>query len=565
MRVLSLLLGLILGVTPAFAQSYRDRLPQDETIYFLLPDRFENGDTSNDKGGLKGGSLQTGFDPTHKGFYHGGDLRGLIKRLDYIQGMGATAIWVAPILKNQAVRGAKGQETAGYHGYWVTDFTTVDPHFGTDAEFKSLVDAAHARGMKVYMDIITNHTADIIRYRECEICVYRSKADYSGQAYTPYIPKGLEHVKVPAWLNDVSLYHNRGNSTFEGESSTMGDFVELDDVNTEDPRAASGFTEIYGGWIDKYGIDGFRVDTAKHVNPEFWQGFVPAILAKAKAKGIPNFHVFGEIGGIGLEPGKLAVHTRVAGFPSVLDFAFHQAVVDTLAGPSGTDHLNELFAGDPLYEGGAAAALQLPTWVSNHDNGRIGWFVRKAFPDASDGEVLKRVRLAHAMMLTLRGVPVIYAGDEQGFAGDGWDQDAREDMFASKTAVYNDNKLIATTATTAQANFSTAHPLYTFLAQMTALRRDHAALRRGKQIVRNYSDKPGLFAVSRFDPDTRQEMVLVFNTSNAPLNANVEVGGLASRFTSVFGNCPDATRVRGSLAVSLPPLDFMICAGPSTK
>jgi neopullulanase len=561
MKLFALLFSLFICAIPAAAQTYRDRLPQDELIYFLLPDRFENGDATNDRGGLAGDRLKTGYDPTAKGYYHGGDLKGLIKRLDYIQGLGATAIWVAPIFKNQAVRGAPGDESAGYHGYWVTDFTTVDPHFGTDADFKSLVEAAHARGMKVYMDIITNHTADIIRYRECAICAYRSRADYPEKAYTPYIPKGMEHVKKPDWLNDISLYHNRGNSTFEGESSTMGDFVELDDVKTEDPRAVAGFIDLYGAWIDKFGIDGFRVDTAKHVNPEFWQSFVPAMIARAKARGIPNFHIFGEIGGIGLEPGKLAVHTWVAGFPSVLDFAFHQAVVDTVAGPSGTDHLNDLFAGDPLYKGGTAAAIQLPTWVSNHDNGRIGWFVRKAFPNASDGEVLKRVRLAHAMMLTLRGVPVLYAGDEQGFAGDGWDQDAREDMFASKTAAYNDNKLIGTKSTTAQANFNTGHPLYKFVSEMAMLRRDHPALRRGAQIVRNYGDKPGLFAVSRIDPETGQELVLIFNTSNTVLKANVEVDHLTSKFESLYGACPVTPFAPRSIAVSLPPLDFMICAG----
>jgi neopullulanase len=557
MRLLSLILAIVFTATSASAQDFRNRLPQDEMVYFLLPDRFENGDTANDRGGLKGGPLQTGFDPAHKGFYHGGDLKGLIGKLDYIQGLGTTAIWIAPIFKNQAVRGAKGQESAGYHGYWVTDFTTVDPHFGTDADFKALVTAAHARGMKVYMDIITNHTADIIQYRECGICAYRSKADYPAKAYTPYIPKGMEHAKTPDWLNDISLYHNRGNSTFEGESSTMGDFVELDDVKTEDPRAVAGFIEIYGGWIDKYGVDGFRVDTAKHVNPEFWQGFVPAILARAKAKGIPNFHIFGEIGGIGLEPGKLAVHTWVAGFPSVLDFAFHQAVVNTVAGPSGTNHLNELFAGDPLYKGGVSAAIQLPTWVSNHDDGRIGWFVRKAFPNASDDEVLKRVRLAHAMLFTLRGVPVLYAGDEQGFAGDGWDQDAREDMFASKTAVYNDNKLIGTSSTTAQANFNTGHPLYKFFAEMAALRRAHPALRRGSQTVRNYSDKPGLFAVTR--KTGAEEVLIVFNTSNAPLSANVEIDPRSTSLSPLLGQCAATPTVPGAVAVKLAPLDFMVC------
>ncbi|HYI42490.1 MAG TPA: alpha-amylase family glycosyl hydrolase, partial [Sphingomicrobium sp.] len=173
-----------LQAAPAAAQDYRARLPQDEVIYFLLPDRFENGDAGNDTGGIGGGRLQHGFDPAHKGFYHGGDLKGLLGRLDYIQGLGATAIWFAPVFKNKPVQGAPGTESSGYHGYWVTDFTQVDPHFGSNADFKAFVDAAHARGMKVYMDIITNHTADVIYFAECEgrnECAYRGIGDYPYQ------------------------------------------------------------------------------------------------------------------------------------------------------------------------------------------------------------------------------------------------------------------------------------------------------------------------------------------------------------------------------------------------
>jgi len=175
-----------LAVPAAAPAAVTDRLPQDEVIYFVLPDRFANGDPSNDTGGLTGGRLVTGFDPTDKGFYHGGDLKGLIEKLPYIQALGATAIWVGPIFKNKPVQGPPGHESAGYHGYWITDFTQVDPHFGTNADFKALVDAAHARGMKVYMDIVVNHTADVIQYRDCpkDGCTYRSIAGY------PYQRKG---------------------------------------------------------------------------------------------------------------------------------------------------------------------------------------------------------------------------------------------------------------------------------------------------------------------------------------------------------------------------------------
>lgn len=584
------------------ARSYLQRLPQDEIIYFLLPDRFENGDKSNDRGGLKGGRLQTGFDPTSKAFYNGGDFKGMIKRLGYIQSLGATALWVAPVFKNKPVQGPPGHESAGYHGYWITDFTRVDPHFGTEAEFKKLVDAVHARGMKFYMDIVVNHTADVIHYRECpdNACPYRSRADYpytrqggvNGKpinngfmgdaakyqtaanfakltnpdyAYTPYIPKGEEHIKVPDWLNNPIYYHNRGNSTFTGESTTMGDFSGLDDLYTENPRVVRGFIKIFETWIDKYHVDGFRIDTEKHVDPQFWQAFVPAIMARAKADGIPNFHIFGEVGMDTPDVAEAARHTREDGMPYVLDYPFYEAVKEVIAGNYGTDVLARLFADDVLYQGGAAAAMRLPTFVSNHDQGRIAWFIRRDRPRATDAEVMKRVILAHAMMLTLRGVPTIYYGDEQGFAGTGGDQDARQDMFPSKVAVYNSDPLVGTKATTADSNFDTHHPIFRAIAELAHLRLAHPALRRGRQIVRDYSEKPGLFAVSRIDPKTGAEIVIAFNTSNAPLSVQVEVDPASRQFTSLHGACAPAPTAPGSYHVDLAPLDYVVCAAKGAQ
>lgn len=575
------------------AHALRARLPEDETIYFLLPDRFENGDPKNDKGGLKGDRLKTGYDPTHKGFFHGGDLKGLTARLDYIQKLGATAIWLAPIFKNKPVQGAPGQETAAYHGYWVTDFTTVDPHFGTEADFKALVDAAHARGMKVYMDILINHTADVIQYRECPAssCAYRSRADYpysrrqrdgaainagfagdavqtaenfakltdTDYAYQVFVPPAEAKVKVPAWLNETKFYHNRGDSTFTGESSTMGDFSGLDDVMTEDPRVIDGFIDIYASWIDRFGIDGYRIDTAKHVNSEFWTKFTPAILERAKARGIPNFHVFGEVALGELDVQTLARFTREAGLPAVLDFAFRRAAIDAVSGKTGTDRLSYLFEGDSLYDGGAAAALRLPTFLGNHDLGRFAREMRLANPHADDAEILRRVRLGHALMFVSRGVPTLYSGDEQGFAGDGVDQDAREDMFPSKVAIYNDNDLVGTDATTAVSNFDATHPLYREIEALAALRTAHPALRRGRQIIRNYSDKPGLFALSRVDAQTGEEVLAVLNTSAQSLTAHVEVDPRHTHFTALRGTCPVAPKAPGQLAISLAPLDYMIC------
>jgi glycosidase len=577
-------------------KALRQRPPQDEIIYFLLPDRFENGDRANDRGGQKGDRLHTGFDPTSKAFFNGGDFKGVMKRLDYIQSLGATAVWLAPVFKNKAVQGDKGDESAGYHGYWITDFTHVDPHFGSDAEFKKLVDAVHARGMKFYMDIVVNHTADVIKYRECPTmdCPYRNPANYpytrrggvngapinegflgesvqTGEnfakltdpsyAYSVYVPKGEEHAKSPDWLNNPIYYHNRGNTTFTGESATMGDFVGLDDLFTENPRVVKGMIEIFGAWIDKYGVDGFRIDTARFVNPEFMEAFVPAMLARAKADGIPNFHIFGEnISGNEGAQALQALHTRVDKQPSVLDFAFAIAVQQTVAGSAGTDTLAHLFEDDPLYEGGEQTAQTLPTFISNHDMGRFAWYVRTAFPKASDDEVLHRVILAHAMLFTLRGVPTVYYGDEQGFAGLGGDQDARQDMFPSKVARYNLESLVGTNSTTAVSNFNPGHPIYLAIQELARLRAVNAALRRGRQIVRNYWDKPGLFAVSRIDPDTGREILIAFNTSTAPLSVEVEVDAASRHFETLHGACAPQPDAPGSYHVTLKPLDYVVCA-----
>jgi glycosidase len=503
------------------------------------------------------------------------------------------------VFRNKPVQGGPGQESAGYHGYWITDFTRVDPHLGDEAQMRAFVDAAHARGMKVYLDIIANHTADVIAYRECptDKCPYRSRAEYpytrrgrlQGEpinagfagddaahqtaenfarltrpdyAYTPYLPRGEEHIKVPDWLNSPLYYHNRGNSTFAGESSRMGDFVGLDDLMTENPRVVQGMIEIYGEWIDRYRVDGFRIDTAKHVNPEFWQAFVPAMLGRAHAQGLPNFHIFGEVYTAEIDTALLAWHTRGAKLPSVLDFAFANAVRATVAGDAGTDKLARLFADDALYEGGEATALQLPTFISNHDQGRFAWFVRKARPQVSDDEALQRVLLANAMLFTLRGVPVVYYGDEQGFAGTGPDQDARQDMMPSRTAVYLADRRVGGAGTT---NFDLQHPVARAIAELSALRRSQPALRSGRQIVRNYSGTPGLFAVSRLDPQSGREVAIAFNTSAAPLDTVMEVSAGSKHFQALHGRCEPEPAAPGSYRVRLAPFAFAVCVAGDTE
>jgi len=596
------------GGPDAPATSLSERAPEDEIIYFVLPDRFENGDRANDRGGIEGTRLDHGFDPAHKGFYHGGDLKGLMQRLDYIQGLGATAIWLAPVFRNKPVQGPPGRESAGYHGYWITDFLDVDPHFGTRAEFKALVDAAHARGMKVYMDIITNHTADVIKYAECSgpeapeeyrdnaACPYRSEGEYpyttrgdaSGArinegflgtgpghltaenfahltnpdwAYTTYVPEAEKAIKNPAWLNDPIYYHNRGDSFWEGESRVTGDFSGLDDVMTTNPRVTQGFIEIYKQWITDFKVDGFRIDTAKHVNPEFWQAFAPAILEHARAEGIPHFHMFGEA--YEFDPAHLAKFTTHAGLPAVLDFAFQGRVRDVVAGGKPATALSYLFETDTVYAKGFETARQLPTFLGNHDMGRFAMFVKEANPDISDDELVNRIVLGHALMMFSRGVPTIYYGDEQGFVSDGNDQDARETMFPSVTPVYVDNDLAGTRAGVADSNFDPAHPVYRAIAAMAAIRTAEPALRRGAQLTRHADHDPaaggGALAISRLDPHGEGEIVIAFNAGNAPRDLAFPVDGRAVRWVSLSGDCPANSAAPGAYRLTVPATGYVVC------
>ncbi|MEM9739792.1 MAG: alpha-amylase family glycosyl hydrolase [Pseudomonadota bacterium] len=594
-----------IAITQAEPPRLSDRLPQDEIIYFVMPDRFENGDTSNDLGGLSGDRLTHGFDPTDNGFYHGGDLQGLTDQLDYIQGLGATAVWLTPIFENKPVQGPPGAESSGYHGYWITDFLNVDPHLGTRDDFKAFVDAAHARGMKVYMDIITNHTADVIQYTDCEIakastegvpgaeCPYRSLGEYpwtrrggadgepinegflgldtrfmnaenfahltdTDYAYTVVVPETDRDIKNPAWLNDPIHYHNRGHTSFEGESSRLGDFAGLDDLMTESPFVVDGMIEIYKQWITDFKVDGFRIDTAKHVNPEFWQEFIPAIVAHAESEGINHFHIFGEV--YEFDPGQLAKFTTYDGIPTVLDFAFQGAVRGVVAENKPARDLERLFEVDKVYKGGEATALQLPTFLGNHDMGRFAQFLRGSDPERSDEDALARLKLAHAKMMFLRGVPTLYYGDEQGFVSDGGDRPARENMFPSQVDDYNDNDLIGTEATTAERNFDTDHPLYKAIAEMAAVRRAHAGLRRGLQTVR-YSDKDeGVFVVSRFDDEVGREYVIAFNAETETRSVNIAVDGRADAWSAVVGPCQSASPAPGSYRVTVEALGYVICS-----
>ena len=243
----------------------------------------------------------------------------------------------------------------------------------------------------------------------------------------------------------------------------------------------------------------------------------------------------------------------------MLDFAFQSAIREAVGRGAPPSVIVDMFDGDVNYEGGVEAARTMPTFLGNHDMGRFSTLLKADDPAISQDDLLSKVKLGHAMLMTLRGNPVIYYGDEQGFVGDGNDQAAREDMFPSLTGSYNDNVLIGTDATTAQENFNESHPLYTLISEFAAIRTRHSALRRGEQIVRSYNDEaPGLISFSRFDPETGEEYLLAFNTASEAQIVNSTIGYTARTLETLHGDCPSNASAPGSIALDLPAYGWCV-------
>ncbi len=555
----------------------------DEQFYFVMTDRFANGDPSNDSGGYTGDRMTTGFDPTDKGFFQGGDIAGLRSNLDYIEGLGTSAIWLTPSFANRPVQGEGENASAGYHGYWVTDFTRIDPHLGTNEELEALIAEAHDRGIKVYFDIITNHTADVISYAEGEYS-YIDQAtspyldatgaaftpdDYAGGdtfpeldpaasfPYTPVIAEADRNAKTPAWLNDPTLYHNRGDSTWSGESVTYGDFSGLDDLMTEHPTVVNGFVKVYQDWIDR-GIDGFRIDTAKHVNFEFWQTWSTQVLDYAHAQGKPDFFMFGEV--YDADPVKLSPYVRDTDMNSVLDFAFQSSAISFAAGNSAKG-LQSLYAGDDRYTTPDSSATALPTFLGNHDMGRVGYFLKNT------SDALERDLLAHDLMFLGRGQPVVYYGDEQGFAGadPGNDKSARQSLFASQVAEYQEQALLTGETAGSVDRFDTAAPVYTHIARLSQLRADHPALATGAQIERYADSGAGVYAFSRVDRDERIEYLVALNNTAADKTVELTTLTADASFAPIYGAEQEVTTDAASAtSVTVPALSAVVYRADTT-
>ena len=521
------------------------RGPQsDESVYFVMTDRFENGDPKNDEAGLTGGRLVSGFEPTEPGWWHGGDFKGLTNRLSYIRDMGFTAIWITPPVKQRYFQGT----SAGYHGYWGIDFTTVDPHLGTEADFKELVSSAHSLGMKVIIDVVANHTADVIYYKLNDT----RYIDSSKPPYKPLVAPFSKNEKKPNWLNNLSNYHNRGDSTFSGPSVLDGDFYGLDDLFTEKPAVVKGWTDVWNSWITKFDIDGLRIDTFRHVNPEFWKAVIPAVLKTAKSAGKNDFPIFGEVADA--NPQILSDYVQSGQTPSVLDFAFQKNLASFLRFGSSGDSMAEFFNSDDLYTTSKTSAYGLATFLGNHDMGRIGAQLFKAVPEGDSEQLLERAQLANAALFLLRGGPVLYYGDEKGMMGSGGDKLARQDMFPTQVEDWKTELRIGQNPIGSSSSFDISNPLHTQVSALQGIIRENPALRTGTQKIR--STKNGELIVTRYLDG--HEYVVALNGSDESRSMESAVGTADASWRTLFGTEVDAKVEDKRISFTLPARSYTI-------
>ncbi|MFD1357248.1 alpha-amylase family glycosyl hydrolase [Fictibacillus halophilus] len=375
----------------ALAEKKEERSWKDETIYFIMIDRFHNGDKKND----------FDVDTSDPAAYHGGDFKGITEKLDYLKKLGVTAIWMTPVVKN---------EERGYHGYWTQDFYETEEHFGTKEELKQLVKEAHDRDIKVILDLVVNHT-------------------------------GYKH----SWQNDPEKkdwFHPQEEiSNWDNQQNVENGWLAgLPDLNTENPETRNYLLDMAEYWIKETDIDGYRLDTVKHVPKDFWIEFAERVK-EAKS----DFYLIGEVWHN--DPRYIAEYNK-AGIQSFVDYPLFNEMVrifkqsgQSLSELHSVWERNKYYYEDPY---------TLGNFIDNHDNIR---FVREVLLKQEDPE--KRLKLALTYLYTAPGIPILYQGTEHMMDG-AKDPDNRRMM-----------------------DFSQNKKMATFTAKLGDLRQKHPSLRRG--------------------------------------------------------------------------------------
>lgn len=446
---------------------------QDDVIYLIMPDRFADGDPSNDQ---PSGAANGTYDRNSARTYHGGDLRGVQQHLPYLKDLGVTTVWLNPIADNS-------DATSDYHGYHAIDLYKVEDHFGTMQDFQSLVKSAHQQGMKVLLDVVPNHVG-------------------------PKHPWAASQP-VPGWLHGTTEQHINTDYDFPPvadphavprsyRSALDGWFANaLPDLAQENPLVAQYLLQNALWWIESSGIDGFRIDTFPYVPRSFWSYYLTGIRNV-----YPNFFSVGEV--YNFDPVVVSYfaggHTGFDGVDTHLstpfDFPLNSAIRDVVNHGASAKKIEDVLRQDRLYP----HPELLVTFIGNHD-------MKRFITDA--GGSTQELKLALSLLVTLRGIPQLYYGDEIGMSG-GDDPDNRHDFpggFPDDTQH----------AFAVQTRAPQEQDVFLHLQSLLKLRQDHPALREGK-LYTIFSDDQTIAYVREYtkagDSRPSDRLLMVMNNSD---------------------------------------------------
>ena len=489
-----------------------------DVMYLIMIDRFADGDTSNNDPPQSRGI----YDRKNKFYYHGGDLQGVIDRLPYLKELGITAIWLTPWYDNydrlNQIELKEDKPSTGFHDYNPQDFYAVEEHFGNLAKLRELVDAAHLSGMKIIQDQVMNHTGP-----------YHPWVD---DPPTPTWFNGTKerHLKnvFQTWvLHDLRAVESLKRETMEG---WFLDF--LPDLNQHDAELSRYLIQNTLWWIGTTGLDGIRMDTWQYVPNSFWRDWNRALKRE-----FPNFRVVGEVkdGDVVhtsfFQGGRVRFDGVDSGLDSLLDFPLFYPIRHAFAEGKPIDEIPKTLAKDYLYTDPEI----LVTLLGGHDDGRFM---------SEKGATIAGLKLANAFVLTTRGVPQLYYGDE--IAMEGGDEPTTRGDFPGGFPGDKRN------AFTAAGRTKEEQELFEYIRRLTTLRRELEPLRSGALITLYVSEQQYAYARSL----RGNAVVVVFNNDDKVAEIEFDVARAGLRNGAVLHDRLDVSRdvsVRdGKLRVSLP-------------
>jgi len=499
----------------------------DDVIYLLMPDRFANGDSNNDDPAVSRG-LYDRIKPRH---YHGGDLQGVINRLPYLRDLGVTALWTTPWYDNvnhlnqlekysaDNQRSARGVPSTDYHGYGAVDFYGVEERFGDLTTLRWLVDRAHAAGLKVVQDQVANHTGP-----------YHSWTTNSPTPtwYNGTVANHLENTWQTWTIADPNPPADKLKSTLDGWFINL-----LPDLNQTDPETAAYLIQNSLWWLGTTGLDAVRQDTLPYVPRTHWSRWTAALKRE-----YPHLTILGEMwdGNPKLvsffQGGRKAFDGVDSGIDTLFDFPLHYALRDVFAKGQPMTRLSQTLAADTNY----VNPRVLVTFLGLHDTAR---FLNEP------GATVDGLKLAFTFLLTTRGTPLIYYGDEIAMRGGG-DPDNRRDFPGG----WKDDSHDAFKKSGRTAEEENVH---SHVRKLLALRQKLEPLRRGKMVELAATD--ATYAFARVTP--KQSVLVAFNNSAQPQSLELDLSKAnltsAKSLTDRLGGLGRLKVERGSVRLVLPP------------